>query len=169
MKRKIIFIILMFLFIINISALVSLAYSRWIKSSYSYSKQDAMETLNGLQQKMALNQQQLQKMKNLRVTLEDEIESMRKQIHEKRQALITEIRKSNPDLTDIDNIIDEISFLQSQIQKKTMRNLMRDKKVLTPSQQTRYFTMFEDYVRGMGMGRGRRVRGRKGPAWRRNQ
>jgi Spy/CpxP family protein refolding chaperone len=118
---------------------------------------------------MSLNQQQLQQMKNLRVALGDEIESTRRQIHEKRQALITEVRKSNPDLTDIDNIIDEISFLQSQIQKKTMRNLMRDKKFLTPSQQTRYFTMFEDYVRGMGMGRGRRDRGRKGSAWRRDQ
>jgi Spy/CpxP family protein refolding chaperone len=169
MKRKFKPILFLFLFIINISALVSLAYNRWVKTPSSYHQQEAFETLEALQEPMALNQKQFQQMKDLRVALESEIITIREQMQKKRQTLATEMNKSKPDLTIIDNVIDEISYLQSRIQKKTIRNLMQDKKILTPSQQTRYFSMFEDHVRGMGRGRGRRGRARKGLSQRRNQ
>ena len=169
MKRKIKPILLLFLFIINISALVSLAYNRWVKTPPSYHQQEASETLETLQEPIALNQKQLQQMKDLRVALESEIITIREQMQNKRQALVTEMNKPKPDLTFIDNIIDEISYLQSRIQKRTIRNLMQDKKILSPSQQNRYFSMFEDHVRGMGRGRGRRGRAKKGLSQRRYQ
>jgi hypothetical protein len=77
------------------------------------------------------------------------------------------MQNPEPDLTDVDETIDEIALLQSQIQKKTIRSLMRGKELMTPSQQTRYFSMFEEHVRGMGRGQGRRVRGKRGrgAAW----
>ena len=169
MKRKIKPILLLFLFIINISALVSLAYNRWVKTPPAYHQQEAAETLETLQEPIALNQKQLQQMKDLRVALESEIITIREQMQNKRETLVTEMNKSKPDLTSIDNIIDEISYLQSRIQKRTIRNLMQDKKILSPSQQIRYFSMFEDHVRGMGRGRGRRGRVRKGLSQRRYQ
>lgn len=168
MKRRILPIVLAFLFIINLSALAALAYNRWLRSPASF-PQEAPGTLEALQEPIGLDQRQLQQMKGLRGALEDEIASILVQIQQKRQALILEMQNPEPDLTDVDETIDAIALLQSQIQKKTIRSLMRDKELMTPSQQTRYFSMFEEHVRGMGRGQGRRVRGKRGRGRQRNQ
>ncbi|MGB2906566.1 MAG: periplasmic heavy metal sensor [Candidatus Aminicenantaceae bacterium] len=168
MKRRILPIVLAFLFIINLSALAALAYNRWFSSPAS-PPQETPVTLEALQEPIGLDQRQLQQMKGLRGALEDEIASILVQIQQNRQALILEMQKSEPDLTAVDKTIDEIALLQSQIEKTTVRSLMRDKELMTPSQQTRYFSMFEEHVRGMGRGQGRRVRGKRGRGWQRNQ
>jgi len=169
MKRRILPFVLAFLFIINLSALAALAYNRWFSSPASSSPQETPVTLEALQEPIGLDQRQLQQMKGLRGALEDEIASILVQIQQNRQALILEMKKPEPDLTAVDETIDEIALLQSQIQKTTVRSLMRDKELMTPSQQTRYFSMFEEHVRGMGRGQGRRVRGKRGRGWQRNQ
>jgi len=161
MKRKILPIILAFLFIINLSALAALAYNRWVRPVASHAER-SLSTLEALQEPIGLDQRQLQQMRGLRGTLENEVASILDQIQQRRQALVLEMQKPEPDLAALDATIDEIAQLQSWIQKKTVRNLMRDKELMTPSQQTRYFSMFEEHVRGMGRGQGRRVRGRRG-------
>ncbi len=161
MKRRILPIILAFLFIINLSALAALAYNRWFKSAEIHPG-EPLASLEALQQPIGLDQGQLQQMRGLRGALEDEVFSIQEQIQQRRQALILEMRNAEPDLSQVDDMIDEIARFQSQIQKKTVRSLMRDKELMTPSQQTRYLSLFEEHVQGMGRGRGRRVRGRQG-------
>jgi hypothetical protein len=109
-------------------------------------------------------------MRGLREKLEQEIAVIREEMQSKRETLAREINKSNPDLEMIDKIIDEVSYHQSQIQKRTIRSMMQDRQILSPDQQTRYFSLFEDHVRGMrrGRGRGLRVRGRRGHSQKRN-
>ena len=161
MKRKILPFLLAFLFIINLSALAALAYNRWLWPETA-SSAETLTTLEALQEPVGLDNSQLQRMRGLRGALEDEVASIQDQIQQKRQTLILEMQKAEPDLAQIDETIDEISRFQSRIQKKTVRNLMRDKEIMTPSQQTRYLSLFEEHVRGMGRGQGRRVRGRRG-------
>lgn len=166
MKRRILPIILALLFIVNLSALAALAYNRWLKPADTYPG-EPLANLDVLQQPIGLDQGQLQQMRGLRGALEDEVVSIQEQIQQRRQALILEMQNSEPDLSLVDDMIDEIASFQSQIQKKTIRSLMRDKELMTPSQQTRYLSLFEEHVRGMGRGRGRRVRGRQGRGWKR--
>lgn len=161
MKRKILPFLLAFLFIINLSALAALAYNHWLRPEAA-SSAETLTTLEALQEPVGLDNSQLQRMRGLRGALEDEVASIQDQIQQKRQTLILEMQKAEPDLAQIDETIDEISRFQSRIQKKTVRNLMRDKEIMTPSQQTRYLSLFEEHVRGMGRGQGRRVRGRRG-------
>ena len=85
-------------------------------------------------------------------------------MEEKRIDLIEEVRNPAPDLNKIDRVVDELSALQAEVQKKTIRNLIKDKQLLTPRQQERYFFMFEEHLHGRGRGQGRRGRGR-GPRW----
>jgi hypothetical protein len=85
-------------------------------------------------------------------------------MEKKRIRLIEELRNTSPDLDRIDRIVDELSGLQAEVQKKTIRNMISDKKLLTPGQQERYFSLFEKYMHGQGRGQGRRGRGR-GPRW----
>lgn len=162
MKKKIIPLALAFLFIINITGLAALAYNRWVKSYEPIPLQEPLLTPEALQEPIALNREQVRQMRSLRSALEDNITSLREQMQEKRQSLIQEARQSEPDLATIDRVIDEISDLQANIQKKTIRNLMQDKQLLNPTQQSRYFSLFENRVRSMDRGRGRRVRGRGG-------
>jgi Spy/CpxP family protein refolding chaperone len=85
-------------------------------------------------------------------------------MEEKRLYLIDELKRPSPDLNHIDKIVDELSELQGEVQKKTIRNLLKDKELLTPGQQETYLSIFEEHMRGQGRGRGRRGRGR-GPRW----
>ena len=84
MKRRILPIVLAFLFIINLSALAALAYNRWLRSPASF-PQESPGTLEALQEPIGLDQRQLQQMKGLRGALEDEIASILVQIQQNRQ------------------------------------------------------------------------------------
>jgi hypothetical protein len=147
--------------------LAALAYNRWLRPGADY-PEGPPATLEALQEPVGLDQVQIQRMRGLRGSLEEEIASIQVQIQQQRQSLLLEMRKPEPDMAAVDATIDAIARLQSSIQKKTVRSLMRDKQLMNPSQQSRYFSIFEEHVRGMGRGQGRRVRGRRGRGWQRN-
>jgi len=67
-------------------------------------------------------------------------------MQEKRRAVVEEMKKESPDSALIDRLIEEISRLQAEIQKKAVLNLMKEKEVLTPEQKATFFRMFEDHV-----------------------
>jgi Spy/CpxP family protein refolding chaperone len=163
MKRNVLLLVLVFLFIVNGTALVTLAYHRWIKPAPEYSGQ---ETVDALRETMSLTEGQLLKMKRLREALDSRVEVLRDQIQVKRAELMAALEEADPDLASIDRTIDEIGALQSRIEKQTVRNLLRDKRVLNPAQQSQYLGMFREHVRGRGLGRGqgrgRRARGGRG-------
>jgi Spy/CpxP family protein refolding chaperone len=93
---------------------------------------------------------------------------LREQLYELRTRLLTATRQAEPDLAHIDQLIDEIGGLQSQLQKKVVRNMLKDGEVLTPRQRDQYFGMFEDHVRSWRQGRGQQRRGGRGPRWQRD-
>ena len=165
MKRNVLLIVLLFMFIINGTALVTLAYHRWIKPAPDYS---AQETLDAMRRPMSLSEGQLLKMKRLREALDNRVGVLRQQIQTKRAALMAALEEADPDLASIDLMIDEIGALQSRIEKQTIRNLLQDKRLLNPTQQTQYLGMFREHVRGRGMGRGRGLRGGRGMGRQRN-
>jgi len=104
-------------------------------------------------------------MQNLRLSFEKEIDSLRQRLWEKRNVLLEEARNPSPNLNRIDSLIEDISSLQTDIQKKSVRNLLQDKKLLTPKQQEKYFSLFEEHVEVRGRGYRKRGTGRRGPRW----
>lgn len=170
MKNRLIAFGIILLVVINISAMATLIYNRWFKSQGLDLADDSGESLAAIQKKMSLSTEQMERMRNLRSSFEAEIDEIRWQMQEKRKALVVETKKTNPDMAFIDLLIDEIGRLQSKVQKRTIRNLLKDKSIMSPAQQEKYFSMFEDYVHRRGMGQRRRVTGRrKGPRWHREK
>jgi len=166
MKTKLLIIFLVLLFIINITALATLSYHRWFKPLLlSEAQWDQPESWQKLQTEISLTPHQSQTMQELRLSLEKEVESIRQQMSEKRHALLEEARNPSPDLNRIDSLIEEIGSLQTDIQKKSVRNLLKDKRLLTPGQQEKYFSLFEQHMQGEGWRHRMRGKGRRGPRW----
>jgi len=162
MKKRFVLIILIFLFIVNLSAIFTFSYNRWLKPKINLAEEDPQEMWDSIQDQMVLDQPQLEKMKSLRFSFEKEILSLRMEIWQKRKALLEELRNPEPDLARIDKAVDELSRLQSEIQKKTIRNILKDKEILSPRQQRRYFSLFDRHLQRPGRGWGRGGRGWRG-------
>lgn len=162
MKNRVFFIILILLFIVNLTAVVTFSYNRWLKPKINSAEEDPQEMWDSIQDQIVLDQSQLEKMKSLRFSFEKEILSLRMEIWQKRKALLEELRNPEPDLARIDKAVDELSRLQSEIQKKTIRNILKDKEILSPRQQRRYFSLFERHIQRPGRGWGRRGLGWRG-------
>jgi len=162
MNKRLLTMALVPLFIINVAALATFSYKRWHNSQPAEKSEGESGTWKELQGRMLLRPQQMEEMQDYRRSFERDIASLRQRIREKRSALIDETRKASPDLNRIDGIIEEIGVLQTLVQKKTIRNLLKDKEILTPLQEETYFSLFENHVRGRGMRyrRGGRGRGR---------
>lgn len=165
MKKRLFIITMVLLFVINITAFTTLSYNRWLKPRPFSLESDQSETWQTLQKHVSLNAQQSQTMQNLRLAFEKEVDSLRQQLWEKRNALLEEARKPSPNLNRIDSLIEEISSLQTDIQKKSVRNLLKDKRLLTPQQQEKYFSLFEEHTQVRGRGYRKRGTGRRGPRW----
>lgn len=166
MKKKLLIVSLALLFVINITALATLSYNRWFKPwPLSDSQGDRSESWQKLQTEMSLTPHQSQTMQGFRLSLEREVESIRQQISEKRNALLKEARNPSPNMNRIDSLIEEIGALQMDIQKKSVRNLLKDKKILTPGQQEKYFSLFEQHMQGRGWRHRMKGKGRRGPRW----
>ena len=165
MNKRIFIIAMVLLFVINITALATLSYNRWLKPRTASLESSQQETWRALQKQVSLSPQQSQTMQNLRLSFEQEVESLRQQMWEKRNALLEEARNPSPNMNRIDSLIEEIGALQTDIQKKSVRNLLKDKKLLTPRQQEKYFSLFEKHTQVRGRGHRRRGAGRRGPRW----
>jgi len=146
MRNKLTSFIVLFLLVINISALATMAYNRWFKHDFLDKKTGPESSQLTLQKTLGLENFQSQHMGRCRMTFCQETDPIRQQMQEKRLQLIEEIKKSDPVLLEIDNLIDEIIQLGSEIQKKAIRRIIEDKTILTPQQQERFLGMFEHHV-----------------------
>ena len=175
MKKKIFNLALIFLLIINISAVLTMIYNKWLRV-YPY-EQAGEPAVPLLKDELKLSEAQAANLETSRLSFEKELENVDSLLTEKRMKLFELIRASQePDTDEIDKLIDEIAELQSSIQKKAVRNLVQEKNSLTPEQQQKYLSTFESrlrkgwmqgrgrYGQGRGMGRGRQGRG---PGWQR--
>jgi Spy/CpxP family protein refolding chaperone len=167
MKKKPLVLILILLFVINITALATLTYNRWLRPQSRAMQEDVLDARDDLWIEMRLTPRQVERIQGRRISFENKIESLRRKMWETKNSLVRETKSPSPDLDRIDALIDEFSRLQASVQKITMRNLLKDKELLTPPQQEKYFSLFEDHMRGQGRGHRGRGRGRGGPRWRR--
>lgn len=165
MKKRILILAIVLLCVINITALATLSYNRWFRPQQTETAAEITEAWDTLQAQIALGPHQMQRMQGLRFSYENEVESLRQQMWEKRNRLMDEVRNSSPNMNRIDKMVDELSELQAEVEKKTIRNLIKDKEILTPGQQERYFSLFESHMHGQGRGYGRRGSGGRGPRW----
>jgi Spy/CpxP family protein refolding chaperone len=145
MKKKLWTLGLILLVVINVSALSTFAFNRWFRvpgelpaaspaSADSFTKQ------------LCLSGEQEKCIRDIRFSFDTEIGDVQARMQEKKLAIVEELKKETPDGASINKLIEDISRLQAEIQKKAVLNLLKEKEVLTDEQKANFFRIFEDYV-----------------------
>ena len=158
MKRKIIKILVLFVLIINISALGTILYN----SGWIFPVDEETEFTSIIKEQFGINEAQAAEVKSIRNNFETEVINTEKLLFEKRRDLMDHIRKSNPDMNAVNSLIDEIGLLQTRLQKEAVKRMIQEKSCLNPAQQQRYISKFMMHLRHRPprMGRGLMRRGR---------
>jgi len=145
MKKRLLVLGLILLVVINVSALLTFAYNRWLRAPGRHLAANPASS-DSFERHLCLSGEQENCLRALRFSFDSEIGNAQAQIREKRRAIVEELKKESPDSVLIDKFIEEISRLQMEIQKKAVLNLLKEKEVLTPEQKATFFRMFEDHV-----------------------
>ena len=146
MKRKLITVAIVILVIINLSALVTLVYSHWFKSKEDFLSPGSTNTFAIIQRELSLNDNQIVKMQALRILFKDDVNEVHVKLQDKRIALMDVLKTAAPDSARINQLVDEIGILQSELQRHAIRHILQEKAILTPKQREKFFTIFEDHI-----------------------
>ena len=163
MKKKLGRLALILLIVINVSALLTFAYNRWVREPTGQPTARPVLT-ETFKRELCLNGHQEKCFKDFRFAFDAEISDIQARMQEKRRALVEELKKGSPDGATLDQLIEEMSQLQAEIQKKAVLNLLKEKEVLTDEQKATFFRLFEDRVcpREEGVGRDSAAAGQAG-------
>ena len=167
-KNKVMIYGLVFLIAINIAALLTFAYNRWHVREKSSQALDPARTVDSVRKELNLTLQQAHKMIDHRNSYQQQIKPEILKIQEKKGQLFDELRSEKPDQSRINSLIDEISLLQAEIQKKAVKSFLKEKSILDKNQQKHYFSICEQHVCGQEKGAGHShgksspIRGKKG-------
>lgn len=165
MKKRLFIIAMALLFVINITALTTFSYHRWIKPRPDPAEAGQQVPWQDLRERISLSAEQSRNMIKKRLSFQQEVGSLRQQMWELRSDLVEEARNPSPDMDRIDSLIEKIGALQVDIQKKSIRDLLEDKKFLTPRQQEKYFSLFREHAQGRNRWFRNRGMGRRGQRW----
>lgn len=141
MNRKLGRLSLLVLVVINVSALLTFAYNRWVREPGRRPAPAASFT-----RELCLSGPQKKCIEDFRCAFDAETRGILAKIQEKRVALVEELKKPVTDGAVIGRLIEDIGGLQAEIQKKAVANLLKEKEVLTDDQKAKFFRLFEDHV-----------------------
>ena len=171
MKKKIIIFLITFLFFVNISALFTIIYNILPTKKEQISEESEKHLItSALKERLSLDESQAAEIGEIRSSFENELENASIRLNEKQNELFRAIRNKNPDMSLISNLIDEISLFQAHLQKEAVKRMIKEKELLNPRQQQKYFSEFDKrFGRGRG-GQGKGLmrgkgRGGRGPRW----
>ena len=158
-KNKIVFWLLVFLVVINLSALVTflVLFSQDPLASKQESKENPGITFR---KELSLSPSQSEKVEVILADYRSSTEPLTLNIRNYRSQLLEELAKDKPDTSLINSSVEKICLLQKQMQKASVAQYMALKEICTPSQCQRlsalYFELYgcQGKCKGMGNGKG---------------
>lgn len=141
MKTKIGRLALLLLIVVNFSALLTFAYNRWAPKPAG-----APAAKDSFVRELCLSGTQEKCINGFRCAFDSETRDIRTKMQAKRLALVEELKKASPDGARLESLIEDISGLQAEIQKKAVENILKEKEVLTDEQKAKFFRLFQDHV-----------------------
>jgi len=164
-KNRLIFWLLLFLVVINISALVTffLYYSGQKKQSAENAGESSFRVF---QKELSLTPIQSEKVCSINAQHRSRSEPISSALKEKRSELLEELSTENPDTLLLTKYAEEIGALQKELQLASIRQYL-DLKVVCDSCQCRklssfYFQLYGSKGPGKGMGNQMQHRNRHG-------
>ncbi|MDW7679258.1 MAG: periplasmic heavy metal sensor [bacterium] len=136
MKKKWGYLIIL-ITLINISALVTVLYLRW-QSPVFCKPGSGFEMVK---REVGLSPEQLEKLEVYRRLFHAELDSLDRLLAEDRRRLAQEIRRSDPDTSQISAIVENIGRLQTRSQYRAIEHFFQIKTILSPEQQEKFFNI----------------------------
>jgi len=163
MKKRFAKLALSLLIIVNVSALLTFAYHRWVREPGGPPASSSV-LADTFKRQLCLDGRQEKCIQDFRCAFDSEIRDIRARMQEKRRAMVKELKKGSPDGPTLNKLIEDMSRLQTEIQRKAVENLLKEKEVLTDEQKAKFFRLFEDQVcpREKGADRGSAAAGHSG-------
>lgn len=140
MKRKFIIIIIAVLLIINLSALTTIGYHRFVSDRAD----DTVCKLSGddyLYQELSLSRSQLDQIKSIRQSFLDDSNPILEQLLMQRTELVSQLQSASPDTERIRQMLQQIGSLQTDLQYQVIESLLKQKTILNPEQQEKFLAI----------------------------
>jgi Spy/CpxP family protein refolding chaperone len=156
MKKNLIILFLAVLTIINVAALVTIAYHRFQPRKPFPTVGPPDNPINFIKQELGLSEEQAKKFEDHFKKFQGEMDPILDSLKVKRSELMDGISAERPDMDKVTKLIGEVGRLENEMQKKIVMNMLEEKSFLTPEQQKKFFSIFKqgkDRERGP-MGRG---------------
>ena len=127
---------------INIGVLATIGYNRLEKSCQGGdAEKERHAAMSFLIKELDLSPAQEKEIESLRKSLEPKVEEIRIKLREKRVQLFNLLKESQAEYEKINNQLSEIKSLQTEIEKMAIANLLQEKKILSPEQQEKFFSI----------------------------
>jgi hypothetical protein len=133
--------------ILNVSILATAGYVYYKQSDYWVSPLGVkMKKDRFLFEELSLRPKQLKTMKERAVNFRADIDRRRKEIAEKRVAMLNLMRADIPDKKAIDTVIYDISGKQEEMQRVVAMHILEEKATLDKDQQKKFLDLIENAI-----------------------
>jgi hypothetical protein len=166
-KNRYVFWLLIFLVVINLSALVTFLIF-FSQNPYRSVQHQPENPGLAFRNELSLTPSQSEKVTIILTEYRNSAEPLKANIKNYRAQLLDELAKSEPDTTLLNRYVEEICFIQKLMQKTSVHQYMSLKKICNPDQCRRlsglYFELygFKGQGRVMGAGKGMMHQYRRG-------
>ena len=143
MKKKSIIWGVILLTAINVAALTTRAYNHWDRDDSSRREDRREGRRSSWEDRFDLSASQSEQMKVQHEVLVEKIRPLRDVMQGKRDHFYELIMVTAPDRAAIDRVQDEMDSLQADIKRLVIDNMLAQKEILTPEQQSQFFNMIK--------------------------
>jgi Spy/CpxP family protein refolding chaperone len=150
MKRKVLVSVAVILAVVGLSTLTTIVYMRWFTHKEARFSPRREHSLVFLHKELGLSDAQIAEIEAQRNSFEKQIDSTQVVLGEKRRAVMDELRANTPDTLRIDQLVSEIGILQSELEMKVIRHMLREQAILTPAQREKFSSMFNRHFQERG-------------------
>jgi Spy/CpxP family protein refolding chaperone len=159
-KNRLIFFILIFLVLVNLSALVTFFTYRSHYNEVVVCDAMQAECRNAFKSELGLSEEQSRKVEVINMNYQEASNPIVEKIRDIRSSILDELSAEQPDTSSLRQKSDELCNLQLQLQKANFTQYLALKKVCNPGQAQRLSALYRElYGCGrMGNGPGRMQR-----------
>ncbi len=146
MKKKLIIWGVVLLTVINLASLATRAYHRW-GDDERRGREGRREARMSITERLGLTEAQAEQVRAMRTELGDRMTPYREAYRDRRDRLYDLLMIPDADRGEIQVIKAQMDSLQAEREAIVFEYILAHKEVLTPDQQTKFFTMIKDRFR----------------------
>jgi Spy/CpxP family protein refolding chaperone len=148
-SKKLFVFLLVILTVVNLSATVTIFYERWGNKPpqrFPGAEERAFVPGRELRQKLDLSPEQMEDIRQSRMRYWENISPDVNQYRALQENLFEEMRADNPDTAEINQIIDRMGQMQTDIRRKTINHILSEKDFLSPEQRHMLMRTFIEHM-----------------------